>query len=258
MTTEKNFSVPRKTLRWAKEEIDKFEEAEKSFLDENPGKEWKQLDFKTGEMVHGITFPKVPTDDIERGAYRAAGDLRNALDHASYAAAITFIKPPLKYTNFPSGSDSNDFMRRLESPKGSFREIPPEVHAILTSFEPWWRSADNSNGDNLLRGLIEMANPNKHQVPLGVKAQTGMRFYGARGFITGFGTKWDWEGKTELYRTVAGKPFEIDMELEPRIAFAKIGRLSGKPALPTFREMETLVEKIITDLETECGTILGK
>jgi hypothetical protein len=130
------------------------------------------------------------------------------------------------------------------------------LHPVLASFEPFWADPPSGKGDDLFRGLALIANPNKHHVPLAIEVQTGMLLYGARGFVKGFGTKWDWKGKTELYRTVPGKPYHLDMKLEPRIAIGRIDRLGGKPALRTFREMHAKVDGIVNTLEAETARLL--
>ena len=169
MTVEENFSHPLKTARWAKRQIDKFEAAERAFLKKHPGKEFSYVEFATTEVVHGVEFVIRPTDALEEMAYRAVGDLRNALDQAVYAASKSLGVDHPKRANFPVGDSEKHFNRQLEALGGPCRDIPLSLHSKLKSFEPYFPEDGESKGNRLLRALAEMANPNKHHNTFGYR-----------------------------------------------------------------------------------------
>lgn len=239
-----------------KKEIDKFERAERAFFQKNPGKEWTYLEFATGQMVHGIEFTARPTETMEKAAHFAVIGLRNTLDQGVYAATRALGSTSPKYTGFPVAETKKELERRILAPKGQYRDIPAKLHAKLVGIWAFRTENEKPDGNPLLRALTEMANPNKHHLPLGIECQTGMRLYGMRGGIISVGTRWNWEGRTELYRTVPGVPFEFDMQLEPRIAFGKVAGMAGKPVTSTLREMHAMVAEIIIQLEGEAKRLL--
>lgn len=251
MSVDEHFSHPLKTWRWAQKQINQFEVAERAFFKENPGKEFSYLEFMTTQWVHGIEFPVRPTDELEEMAYRATGDLRNALDQSVFAACKSLNVSNPKHANFPVGDSEKSLQRQLTSVKGPYRDIPVALHRVLLGHKAFYPDTEQGEGNRLLRGLADMANPNKHHLPLGIEVQTGMHFYGASGGVIGFGTRWDWKGRTELYRTIPGVPYTIDMELHPRIAFGQVAGMAGEPVTRTLREMLSMTEGIILGLKAE-------
>jgi len=250
MSVHDQFSAPKKTCRWAVEEIDSFEAAEKAFFDTNPSKEWEHLDYAKCQIVHGIRFTEKPSDELERGAYRIVGDLRNALDQAMYAASKVFETKNLKKSNFPFGESAKDFQNALTAKNGNYRGIPIELHPILTSFQPFWTNEGSPDGNDILRGLTAIANSNKHRVPLDIKIGHDLYIGNSKNVISS-GKALVQKGKIELYRTIPDLPYEIEIILKPVIALARIEKLAGKAALATFREMHTIVDGIILGLEEE-------
>lgn len=257
MDVDAHFLHPLKTCRWAKKQIGQFEASERAFFKDNPGKEFSYVEFVTTQWVHGVEFSVRPTDELEEQAYRAVGDLRNSLDQAIYAACKSLGVDDPKRANFPIGDGKKHFERQLASTGGPYRDIPVAPHPKISGFMPYPPETENAEGNSLLRALAEMANPNKHHLPLGVEVQTGMKFYGSSGGVISVGTKWDWKGRTELYRRIPGVPYEIKMELEPRIAFGQVAGMAGKPVSRTLREMLPMVECIIGDLKTETNRLLA-
>lgn len=256
MDVDAHFSHPLKTCRWAEKQIDQFESTERIFLKENPGKEFSYVEFATTQWVHCIEFATRPSEELEEQAYRAVGDLRNALDQAVYAACKSLgVKDP-KRANFPIGDSKKQFERQMASRAGPYRDIPVELHHGLAGYEPYYPESKDSEGNRLLRALADMANPNKHNLPLGIEVQTGMRLYGASGGIVSIGTTWDWKGRTELYRRIPGIPYEVNMQLEPRIAFGQVAGMAGEPVTRTLREMLPMTNGIILGLKAQTERLL--
>lgn len=256
MSVDAHFSHPLKTSRWAEKQINKFEGAERAFFETHPGREFSYVEFATKQWVHCIEFTDRPTEELEEQAYRAVGDLRNALDQAMYAACKSLGVEDPKRANFPVGDTKIHFERQLASRSGPYRDIPIRLHPKLASYEPFPPENEDAEGNPLLRALAEMANPNKHHLPLGIEVQTGMRCYGVQGGIISLGTKWDWKGRTELYRRIPGMPYKIDMQLEPRIAFGQVAGMAGKPVTRSLREMLSMVQGIIAGLKAEADRLI--
>jgi hypothetical protein len=245
------FIGPKSLCRWAREEIDAFEEAEKTFFYENPGTKTEDIDYRTGETVHKLVYVIEPPDSVRRGAYRIVNDLRNALDQGMYGAAKALNAPRLKYVAFPFGESRDDFRKQIARTdrRAPYQDIPAKLHPILKSFQPYYANDGSDDGDDALRSLARVANPNKHIVPLAIGCFIGARFYGGAGFITSIGPRQKWaDNEVELYRTITGKHHQIDYRPVPYIALKEADRLE---ALATFRQLLSIVEGIVLGLEAE-------
>jgi hypothetical protein len=257
---EDPFNGPKSLCRWAGEEIDHFETVEKAFFDEDPGSKTENLNYATGEVIHKLVFTTPLPDNLRRSAYRIVNDLRNALDQAMYSASKELGGLRLKYVAFPFGEDGRDFRKQIARTdrRAPYQDIPSKLHPLLKSFRPYHSVDGGEDGNDVLRSLARIANPNKHIVPLGICTSASARFYGARGVLISIGNRQSAENEIELYRSVFGKPLEIDYRPEPHIGLENAGPLTGQPALATFREMLTIVNGIVFGLEAEVARLLRR
>lgn len=131
---------------------------------------------KTGNQIIKVRFPN-PSRTIRRSAYRVVDGARHALDQAVYAATICFDgKTGGTKTYFPFGMNPDDFdnqFKVIRTPNGKkligrTKDATPRIAHTIKAFEPWWTSIDHLGGNDLLRFLGKIANPNKHEVTLTV------------------------------------------------------------------------------------------
>lgn len=252
LLVENHFDYPRSVCRWAGEEINKFKLAAQTFIDTCEPKSFNQLDLATGEMVHGFEVPE-PPDELLKLSYHIIGDLRNALDQAVHAASVIVGTNHATKTNFPVAETPEGVRRRLESP--GFKGIPRELHDKIMSFHPYWQTREHRQGDTILRALLEVANPNKHRVPIRVGFEASPTRIGRTENVNRIHMTQLTKTKVEFCRTPAGQPFELDMDFKASIAFDDGPWLAGKMASVVFRLMQIRVENVIDELEGEVSMI---
>jgi hypothetical protein len=255
------FSAPRKALRWAHDEIDNFQKGMRAFFDEHSSNKFNEFNALDGFVIYGILIPKNPSDDLQRSAYRIVTDLRNALDYTTHAASAALrerAKPGRKTKNayFPFGESGKDFAIALSSSKGRYRDIPVELHPTITAFKPYWASADDPEGDSLLRALPLLANPNKHEVPLDVDIGLGAGIRTMMG-VAQMGGRWHGDNKLELYRVLPGQQFRVEMDLAYSLAVPKTKGLASRNAIDVFDELHGKIGRIVSALETETARLLS-
>jgi hypothetical protein len=255
-----DFSGPKAVLRWAKEEIANFELAEKAFFDENKGDKFSELNAASRIVTFGVAFPDHVSDEVTRSCYRAISDLRNALDQAVFSASC-ILKPEGKIdkTAFPFADTQKELREALRTAHKGMRYpgVPVTLHPKLITFQPWWTAARDGTGNDLLRALNSVANPNKHLVLVQVDAGEANSFFGLAGHIVWIGNESRGDGKIELCKAIVGKPIKLDMDFHPKFCFRNAGILTGKPILPALNEMAAMVEGIIESIEAETIRLKG-
>ena len=249
-----DFSGPTAVLRWAKEEIAIFDAAQKIFFEKNKGDKFSELNHATGIVTFGVSFPNEVPEVITRSCYRAISDLRNVLDQAVFSAScILDTKGKIEKTAFPFAETQKELRSALRTAhKGQrYPGIPYGLHGNLISFEPWWTESDDGTGNDLLRVLNSIANPNKHLVPVEIHTSGSNSFFGSRGHIVWIGNEARGDGKIELCKAVFGTPIKLDTDFYPEFCFRNASILTGKPILPALNALAAMVEEIILSIEAE-------
>lgn len=115
-----------------------------------------EYDPQTGQDVHKVRITGEPTATLNTIVKDAAANLRDALDHAVYACALSLNGGDPKNTAFPIGNTSASIESELKG--GSrLKGVPAEIHPLLIAFRPYERV------DGLMFGLNQIRNPNTHR-----------------------------------------------------------------------------------------------
>lgn len=104
---------------------------------------------------------------MRRKAYTVVSAIRHSLDQAVYAATVCIDgKAKGSKTYFPAATDLDDF-DKLFARKGRCQHVATRIIPKLKSFEPWWPGLNHIGGNSVLRLLLKISGPMKHQVALG-------------------------------------------------------------------------------------------
>lgn len=246
-----------RTVSWAKDQIAEFKKAVTAYLASDP------TELRSIPTGNGANFTvilkqtKSISDDMRRSAYRIVSDLRNALDQATFAACGEVgTKFPHK-CNFPVGENLTDLKKRLSNPKGSYRGIPAELHPKICSFKPYWGAENDSDGegDTILRTLTDLANPNKHRVPMRTGIDTaGLGILTAQGVGISYSSLNRTISNTEvkiLDVTVHRPDYRLEINVGIRIILSNAPTVAHLEAVSIFDSMAERVEEIIAGLQSE-------
>lgn len=248
------FDSPKLLVGHAREHIDRLEAEVKAFFDRRPYARVIDVDPETRAEIHKIRLTAKLPSKIRLILKDAATNLRDALDHAVYASAVSLGAINPEKTGFPFATDANHLQSELGTWK--FTDIPQEIHAVLVGFAPY------PGGNDLLVGLNRIRNPTTHRVivPAGF-ATMGNTMTLASGTVTS-GTKmgyslWDaTKDEVEYARFGAGSNFDYNVEVAFDVTFGDVGPLAGKPAIPALREMIVEVNRVVLDIEAGTRRIL--
>lgn len=253
-----DFTGPKALCRWAREEICTLKIAVHKFIKENPGTEFTELNDLTGVTTYGRKIPQQVTDDIARAAYRAVNELRNALDQAVFAASCILTDGDVKKAAFPFADTRKQVANSLAGGKAvNYREIPRKLHPKLISYKPWFADDNGNDGNDILRSLGVIANPNKHILPITVELAPSHKVFGFQGNIIWLGNENRGNGEVELFKYFPGIPFKCDTIFDIEISFADAARLTGKPILSALDELVDMVNGIVRGIEAETVILKG-
>ena len=250
-----SFDYPRSVHRWAGEEVNKFKDAAKAFVDSCKPKGFKQLDLATGEMIQGCVLEERAPDELLKIAYHIINDLRNALDQAVHAASLTLGTRYPDKTNFPVVEDASGLLRRLQT-SPVCKGVPPELYPVIMSFQPYWQEREGDDGDTIIRALMEAANPNKHRIPIRVGLDISTIAIRTMVGVT-LQVRKITEHKVEIFRVRPGEVPNVDMDIQATVTFDEGRWLKGKMASVVFKLMHDRAGHIIDRLEAETLRILS-
>jgi hypothetical protein len=219
-----------------------------------------EIDPQTGNKTYKIKFDKLIPGRARDIATHAVSDLRHSLDQAicDSVRVLTGNDPGLIY--FPIATNLDDLNGRLNG--RNYETVPPELHPILRSFEPYPSRQGAGGGNDLICDLGKAAGPNKHQVTCAIGAR--IVAFDAKGIeiikcIGGFmlPPRWDMTKNEMIIATVTPDghaKYSLDMTFY--IAFDDAGPLTGRAIETELRCLVPVVERIVLGLEAETGRIL--
>lgn len=156
----------RLALKWGQEAVVAFINAQQAYFEHDDL--CIQIKDPTGMpneyKLYVIGPPPFPPE-LRKCAYDAINNLRNALDHAVNEASNNLGSSKPKKCAFPSGDNRQHFIKNLQDKNGKCAGIPSALHPTLEGMKPWWPDS-SGDGNLILRNLIFLANPNKHEMPL--------------------------------------------------------------------------------------------
>ncbi|MDB5553759.1 MAG: hypothetical protein JWL86_3743 [Rhizobium sp.] len=116
-------------------------------------------------QIHRYSIIGRPSIQLRKEAYRVLNELRNSLDQVVFVASRLLGGSPKKANiYFPFSQDPTDFETLFLLPKGRCRDTHPDLLPTLRQLTPWFHDPVSKTGDNFLRTLGKLSNPNKHQV----------------------------------------------------------------------------------------------
>lgn len=201
------------------------------------------------KLLYKVKFKESIPGPLKRLAATAANDLRHALDHAGYAAAVANGKTDPRFTYFPLAPSAAELENTI---KGNCKDIPQEIVSVMRSFKPY------KGGNDLLFALNRIAVANKHKLLRAIGIAPGGMFidnlyveHSGSGFALLSG-EWD-SAKNEIIFATSGLDTKVHYKLEIRffVAFGDVEIVGGKPAIGTLNAMASEVSSILLAIEAE-------
>lgn len=178
-------------------------------------------------------------------AFDAANNMRSALDQAGFVVAVGFKKAGHN-AHFPFG-ESREAASRCNDGHGRSRDIPQELFITMMSFEPY------KGGNNLLWGLNNLCNTNKHEAVVQVFPFTGLAMVRGKkydGIPLAGPPIWDTlKNEMEIARVPRGSTDKVEFRGQMEVVLADIEGVRNKPTVPTLRAMCAEVERCLATIE---------
>ena len=254
MVAQNPFSSPQRLIRRAKEHIDQAEGLIEAFFQARPYAPIVEVDRHTGQQVFKIKLNRLLPDDIDLMIKEAATHLRDALDHACFAAAVSLGNPSPTKTGFPFARNTEGVEGELRS--GRLRDNPPELHSLLVGFNP------HEGGNYLLWGLNSIRNPNTHRfiVPVGQAVTTTTQIFGGTikgGTSVGY-SRWDAaKNEVEYMRVGAGSHVNPQVSATFSVVFEGTHALAGRPVIPILKAITNEVCRVGIAIEQDTARIIA-
>lgn len=232
--------------------------AEFEYLDRCPPRLVRYPNVSLGAEVFAYRPQSQPPSRARVIASRILNDLRNALDQAVVAASKELGGSGNKIY-YPFCQSPTEF-QALFKPKARCSGIPEALRPFLFTLQPYPTSEEWEGGDDLLRSLGYMANPNKHEVTLRVAANAGS----ARlDYLKNLGggeiaiiMAMAYTGKEYvMFHVPFGTNFSYKATVQFFLAFEEAGRLSDGPATDILHELATKIGGIVLSLEMETARL---
>jgi hypothetical protein len=246
------FQSPRILINRGRHHIEEANTRAAAFFKGRPYTKVIDFDPDTNKDLHKIRLTSQIPSEISAIVRDAADNLRSALDHAMYSAAVCLVGGAPKDTGFPISKDANGVRGELRSKRLSGN--PPEIVPLLTGFEP------HETGNPLLWGLNQIRNSNTHRiiVPVGAASLAGQiainYFFGDAEFGH---SRWDpAKNELEFMRTSHGSSYQYKVNVTFYAAFGNVEAVRGKDAMSLLRDIASEVERIISAVETETERLL--
>jgi hypothetical protein len=248
-----HFESPRLLMERAGDHIKDLEARIKAFFDRQPYTRIIERDRDTDQDVHKIRLTAKIPGNISTITKDVFTNLRDALDHAVYASAVT-IRPgatPNK-TAFPFAEDAAGVHKKLNS---ELTDIPPDIRTFLEGFQP------HKTGNQLLFGLNSTRNVKTHRVlvPIGA-ASTGFSGTIHEMVLTNgaFGYhRWDAvKNEVEYARLGQGSRMNGEITVSFDVVFGDVPHFGGQSAIRTLHTLAREVESVVLGIEAETNRIL--
>ena len=224
----------------------------RAFFDKRPYARVIEFDPNTGHDVHKVRLTAQVPGRLSRILKDCTSNLRDALDHAVYAAAISLGAINPEKTGFPFANDATHLEDELTSWK--FEEVPPEIHPCLRGFKPY-------PGENdILVALNRIRNPNTHRVivPVGTASLgNSMSMFGANVGNMQLGySRWDAaKNEVKYLRVDRGSKFQYEVRMAFDVTFGDVEIVGGQPIVGVLRKMAAEVDRVVLGIEAETARL---
>ncbi len=241
-------SSERKIAR-ASEHFDHLEREIVAFIHEDPYKQVVEPDpDRAGHLLYKFKLVKQLPASLPEIVGDIVGNLRDALDHATYAVAIASGCASPKDAYFPFAGTAERFEASL---KGRCKDVPQEIWPLLRSFQPY------KGGNNLLYALNAVRNADKHTMltPIGsafLRPYTSVKGKGYWSMRLPEHSVWD-RAKQEVVFIEAPTDTELQYEISFIffVAFNEIEIVDGEPVLVVLDAFGGEVNRILAAIEAE-------
>lgn len=231
----------------AKALLDEFENSVASFFRTAPYKTVIEYSAKNGSNTHKIKLTQEIPGQFRSKARHIASDIRGALDHAGYAAALASGKNNPKKAMFPFAKSADE---ESNVRKRNCKDLPEEIFNEFWNFKPF------IGGDNILWSLNEIANCNKHRaiVPVGhgLSGSQMVRNFHYDGLCHEImlPTRWDVSKSEAIICVVDSKAtVTYDMQLGFNLCFGEIDVVKGQPVINTLKYLLQKAKEVIESSE---------
>lgn len=233
------------------EELDK---SVTSFFQASPYKTVIEYNAKNGSNTHKIKLTQELPGRVRSQVRHIASDIRGALDHVGYAAALCSGNSKPRKTMFPFAK-SIDEERNVKT--RNCKDLPEEIFNEFWGFKPY------IGGDNVLWSLNEIANCNKHRavVPVGhgLFGEQMARNFHCDGLCheMAFPPRWDVNKNEAIICVVDSRATTTyDMQLGFSLCFGEIDVVKGQPVVDILKYLLQKAKDIVESSEKK-GKELG-
>lgn len=251
-------------VRWAKAKVEDLAQRSDGFVNSDSTYALVvDFDEKAGKQFHKIVLKQEFPWELRGIAADTVKTLRDALDQSVLHCTQRIRRPKGKGTHFPFGENPADFDDVLSGKTArQSKDLAPELHPILRSFQPYPTGQGYTGGNDRLRHIGRVSGPNKHELTLTVGV-TPDAFHIRNIFNPmGFGhiiyaPHWN-AAKNEalVLESHINAHIDIDLDFASYIAFDHplIGRY---PIHLVLRQWTEIVEDIVTRLIAETDRLTG-
>jgi hypothetical protein len=256
-------------VRWVKVKVEDLGQRCDAFIDDDATYALvTEFEHETPKQIRKIVLQKPIPWDLRGIASDAIKNIRDALDqtclHCTERLNSFFGRHRKgKGTHFPFGENPVDFDNVLLGVSGrQSKDIAPELHPVLQSFQPYPTGEGHVGGNDRLRHIGRVSGPNKHELTLQV-GFTADAFHFGRVFNPGgfwyslFPPAWDaTKNETKVAECHVDSHIDLDLQFASFIAFDHplIGRY---PCHLVLKQWTVIVEDIIARLIAETDVIVG-
>ncbi len=251
-----SFASPKLLIGRARTHILDLNAAITAFFNTRPHSTAIYPDNDAKQTVYAIRLTAQLPESLTVIAKDAAGNLRDALDHAVYACACDLAGGEPKNTGFPFAKNAAGVRGELNGDR--LRGNPPAIRPLLEGFCP------HEGGNDLLWGLNSIRNPNTHRilVPVG-QAITHQSLGIESATITGNSqigySRWNAaKNEVEYMRLGFGSNAKFNVQAAFTVSFEGVNALSGKPVIPVLNAIGSEVERVVLAIEAETNRLLAE
>ena len=246
-----HFASPKQLISHARDEIKAAADLVAEYARSQRGTRVVHDDPVARQKIHCVRIagPAIPPK-LTNIVKDAAGNLRDALDHAVYSAAVVIVGGEPKDTGFPFAKDAAGVQGELGSPR--LAGNPPEIRPCLEGFQPY------KGGNDALWAMNQIRNPNTHRFIVPVASAAMTRNIGiSEAMFTGtseFGySRWDAaKNEVEFMRVSRDSYIDYQVRIAIGVTFEGIEAVAGKLLIPTLNLMASETERVVLAVEAEC------
>ncbi|KKK99838.1 hypothetical protein EIK76_01275 [Rheinheimera mesophila] len=239
-------SSSKELLADAKNALGELKVIIQNFFSSNPYHVVIEKNEEYESSLHKIKLKRDMPRDLRTKTRHIALDIRGALDHVGYAAALSDGKTKPKKTMFPFAKSESE---KTNVKNKNCKDLPQDIFELFWSFKPF------IGGDDILWSLNEVANCSKHRiiVPVGnaLHGRQIINNFSCDGwFDVDFPVYWDAKKDEAIICLVHSRAkTSYDIELGFNLNFGEVDIIEGKPVIETLEYILKKADEIINCAE---------